>query len=926
MARVSFAFSNFTAGELSPRLDGRTDINKYFNGTKTMENLIIHPHGSASRRSGTKFVAEVNTSSASTRIIPFEFSTTQTYILELGNLYMRFYKDGGYITEANKTISAATSANPCVITANSHGYSNGDEVYISSVVGMTELNGKRYLVKNKSTNTFELTDVDGNNINSSSFTTYSSAGTAARIYQITTPFETANLFDVTFAQSADTMYLAHPSYALRKLTRTGHTAWTLASPTITTSANKTVSAATQANPIVVTTSTDHGYVAGDFVTFTGIGGMTQLNGNIYIVGTVPNATTFQLQDTSGTNINSSSYGSFSASGNDVVNKLTNPLFNVSTNNYPATVSFFEERLVFAGTNNNPQTIFFSKSGDYENFTLGTNADDAMIYTIASNQVNAIRYMAAQRSLILGTTGGEFIVTASGSSEPITPTNLQIKKQANYGTSKVQPAQVGNVTLFLQRAKRKVRELTYNYDSDSYVAPDLTVLAEHITDSGIKEMSYQQEPHGILWCVRTDGQLCGLTYQRTENVIGWHRHIIGGYADSGKSIIQHAKSFTSNASNVSVGSDTITISSHGYSTGDAVYYYAGSSVIGGLSNEKLYYVIATNSNTIKLATTAANATAGTAIDLYSAPSSDTTQYIYKGINIYNNILYSASHGFSTGDHIYYHNTGTSIGGLTNKQKYFVLKIDNDQFKLSTTDDFSDYVNLTSAHTSAQTDKILIDAKVESVATIPTESNEYQTYIVVQRYINGTTRRFVEYFNNYDFGDDVSDAFYVDSGLTYSGGATTSISGLDHLEGETVAILADGGTHPDKTISSGSITLDRSSKSVHIGLPYTSILQTMRIEAGAEDGVAQGKTKRIHDVTLRLLDTVGVEVGGSLTDMENIPFRSSSFPLTVSIPLFTGDKDSEFRSDYDKDGFIFLRQADPLPLTIVSIFARLNTFDA
>ena len=839
MARVSFAFSNFTAGELSPRLDGRTDINKYFNGTKTMENLVIHPHGSASRRSGTKFVAEVNTSSASTRIIPFEFSTTQTYILELGNLYMRFYKDGGYITESNKTISAATQANPCVITANSHGYSNGDEVYISSVVGMTELNGKRYLVKNKSTNTFELTDIDGTNINSSSFTAYSSAGTAARIYEIATPFETANIFDITFAQSADTMYLAHPSYAVRKLTRTGHTSWTLASPTFTETSSTVIS---------------------------------------------------------------------------------------SSNNYPSTVTFFEERLVFAGSNNNPQTIWFSKSGDYENLTVGTDADHAMIYTIASNQVNAIRYMSSQRSLILGTTGGEFIVTASGSSEPLTPTNIQIKKQANYGTSKIQPAQVGNVTLFLQRAKRKVRELTYNYDSDSYVAPDLTILAEHITDSGIKEMSYQQEPHGILWCVRNDGQLCGLTYQRTENVIGWHRHIIGGYSDSGKTIIQHAKSFTSNASNVSVGSDTITISSHGYSTGDAIYYYAGSNVIGGLSNEKLYYVIATNSNTIKLATTAANATAGTAIDLYSAPSSDTTQYIYKGVNIYSNILYSTSHGFSTGDHIYYNNTGTTIGGLVNKQKYYVLKIDNDQFKLSTTDDFSSYVNLTSAHTSAQTDKILIDAKVESIATIPTESNEYQTYIVVQRYINGTTRRFVEYFNSYDFGDDVSDAFYVDSGLTYSGGATTSISGLDHLEGETVAILADGGTHPDKTVSSGAITLDRSSKSVDIGLQYTSILQTMRIEAGAEDGVAQGKTKRIHDVTLRLLDTVGVEVGGSLTDMENIPFRSSSFPLTVSIPLFTGDKDAEFRSDYDKDGFIFLRQADPLPLTIVSVFARLNTFDA
>ena len=149
MARVAAQITNFTAGELSPRLDGRNDIAKYSSGCKTLENLVIYPHGAAARRPGTQFIAEVKTSSAKTRLIPFEFSTTQTYILEFGNEYMRVYKDKGQVL---------------------------------------------------------------------------SGGSA---FEITTPYLTAELFDIKFAQSADVMYITHPSHATRKLSRTGHTSWTL---------------------------------------------------------------------------------------------------------------------------------------------------------------------------------------------------------------------------------------------------------------------------------------------------------------------------------------------------------------------------------------------------------------------------------------------------------------------------------------------------------------------------------------------------------------------------------------------------------------------------------------------------------------------------------------------------------------------------
>ena len=840
MAKTTFGFSSFTSGELSPRLDGRIDLEKYFSGTKTLENMVIHPHGGASRRPGTKFISEVKTSANSTRLIPFEFSTTQTYIMEFGNEYIRFFKDNGIITEAAKTISAITKASPGVVTASSHGYSNGDYVIISSVVGMTELNGRQFKVAGVTTNTFQLQDMDGNNFDTSSLTTYASAGSAFKIYQITSPYTTAQLFDIKFAQSADVMYLVHPDVDIRKLTRTGHTSWTLA----------TVSISGSPSP--------------------------------------------------------------GLSGSD---------------DRPSSVTFFEQRLVFAGTNNNPQSLWFSKAGAYENFTTGTNATDAMIYTIASNQVNAIRFMSNQTELLIGTTGGEFIATSGTNSEPITPTNIQITRQTNYGAANVDAIQIANVTMFLQRAKRKVREMVYNYEVDGFIAPDMTILAEHITEGGLTSFAYQQEPDSILWATRADGTLLGLTYQRNEKVVGWHRHILGGFSDSGKSIVRSFKSFTANSTNVSTTNNTITISSHGFSTGDPVYYFTESNAIGGITTDLLYFAIATDSNTLKLATTSANATAGTAVDLTTAPGSDTTQYIVKGVNLATNVVYSASHGLATGDHFYYELGGTGLNNITDKQKYFVKKIDKNQFKIAADRKIKTFVDLTYDFTvtTARTDKILLDAVVESVAVIPSDQDEYQLYLLVKRYVNGSTRRFVEFLTNFEFGEAQDNAFFVDSGLTYDDVPTSTISGLDHLEGEVVSILADGATHADKTVSGGNITLDRTAQKVHVGLNYNSILQTLRIEAGSQQGVAQSKIKRINEITVRLHKTLGVEVGGDLDNMENIPFRSSAAIMGSPIDLFSGDKKIELRDDYNTDGHVFVRQSQPLPLTVLSIYPEITVYD-
>jgi hypothetical protein len=648
-------------------MEGRITLDTYREGLAEMTNLLVLPQGGVTRRPGTEYLGEIKNSAQAARLIPFQFKTTDTYILEFGDQTMRVFRSGLQVIDpTDKNITAITQASPGVITSNSHGFSNGDEIYIDDVGGMTELNGRNYRVAGATTNTFTLTNLFGDAIDTTGFTAYTSGGTATEIYNIATPYAVADLPALRFVQSADTMFIVHPSYAIRTLTRSADNNWTFATPSITGSPS--------------------------------------------------------------------------------------PALNSGADDYPSVVTFFEQRLVYGGTNNNPQTLWFSKNGDYNNFTTGVGADDALIYTIASNQVNAIRYLSATRVLTIGTSGGEYVLTAT-SDGPITPTTTLIRKYSNYGSAAIEPVQVADLTLFVQRGGRKVREFRYVGDINvsAYQAPDITIVAEHITAGGLTAFAYQQEPDGVIWAVRADGTLIGVTYRREEEVVAWHKHVIGGEFDGGQAI------------------------------------------------------------------------------------------------------------------------------------------------------------------------------VESIAALPSDTGEDELYMIVKRTINGATKRYVELMAPFNFGGVTTGAFFVDGGLRYSGAAVGSLKGLYHLEGETVTILANGATHPDREVTGGGVALAFNSTTAAIGYNYTSSMQTMRIESGSADGTSQGKPKRIHAVTLRLLETVGIEVGNSSAENDRVFFRDSSMLMNQAVPLFTGDKDIEFPGGYDEDDRLFIRQTQPLPMSVLALFPRMNTFD-
>jgi len=742
MARVAAQISNFTAGELSPRLDGRNDLAKYSAGCATVENMVIYPHGAAARRPGTTYVAEVRDSSKSTRLIPFEFSTTQTYILEFSDQKIRFYRDNGQIL---------SSGSP---------------------------------------------------------------------YEITSPYLETELFDIKFAQSADIMYITHPSHKTRTLSRTGHTSWSLTEvdftkgpfldANITTTTLTPSSASTGSRTITASAVT--GINGGSGFLTTDVGRQIHFNSGYGTITGRTNTTVVTVNVTTAF-----------ANANAITNWYLGAFSD--TTGHPACVTFFEQRLVFAATLNNPQTVYFSKSGDYENMDAnlgGTIADDdAIIYTIASNQVNAIRFLASTRTLIIGTAGGEFAVSGGGDNDSITPTNIMIKKQSNHGAANVDGISVGNATLFLQRAKRKIRELAYNFDVDGYTAPDLTILAEHVTEGGIVEMAYQEEPLAIIWCVRGDGELIALTYQREQEVVAWHRHVFGGAFGTGKAVCESVAVIP---------------------TEDSEYelYMIIKRTINGATKRYVEY-----------------------LNTFDFDETDNTSFNF----LDSQLSYSGG-------------TSTLNGNISNS---------------ATT------VTVASGTSFTSSGKIKIDGEIITYTGKSTND------------LTGCTR-----------GTQSTTAAAHTSGATVKQ-VVNAVSGLNHLEGQVVNILADGATHPEKTVSSNAITLDRFANSIKVGLPYTSLLKTMRIDAGSQNGTSQAKTKRIYEVTARLYESVGVEVGPDLNNMERVPFRTSADPMDQGIPPFTGDKEVEFRGNYDTDGFMIVRQTQPLPLTVLSLYPRLVTND-
>lgn len=218
-----------------------------------------------------------------------------------------------------------------------------------------------------------------------------------------------------------------------------------------------------------------------------------------------------------------------------------------TTGYPGVVAFHEQRIVWARTPEETQTLWFSKIDDYPNHAPSdvdstVTDESAMTYTIASGRIDSINWLSSGQVLLIGTESSEFQARAASSiQEPITPTNISITPQSGYGSKQYAlPIQVGAAVIFVQKAGRKIREMTYSFEIDKHVSRDISVISEHIPrrlNSSIKQVTYQQEPHQTYWMIHEDGQCSIMTYEKDQDVIAWARMIFGGNFGGANPVIE-----------------------------------------------------------------------------------------------------------------------------------------------------------------------------------------------------------------------------------------------------------------------------------------------------------------------------------------------------------------------------------------------------
>lgn len=911
MPKVSPIQTSFSSGELSPLCYGRVDSERYKAALKKCLNFIPTIQGGLTRRGGTVFVSEAKFKNKKVRLMPFEFSITQAYMLEVGDLYIRFYKDRGLITEATKNISNITQANPAVVTSNSHGYSNGDRVILSGIFGMVELNNREFQVAGVTTNTFQLQSTIGVNINSISYGSYVSGGTIAKVYEIVTPYPEADIFNLRITQSADILYITNPSYQPRKLSRTGHTNWTLDKmnildgPYLVTNSNNKLNVTNNAQSgdvtltfgptltvggainngsglIRVSVTTPHFKNDGDKVYIQNVTGTTEANGTwtVTVVDTVTvdlRGSVFVNAYISGGSMNPAIFTSgdigrlirikvSTSWGYAQITSITNPAVvhaagkkefdstGTTTNfrlgiwsdilGWPAVTVFHEDRLFFAGGTSTPQRLDGSNSGDYENFaptdTDGTvKSSNAVSFSFNSNDVNLVRWITSdEKGLLAGTIGGEWVTKASSQTEALSPTNIQAKRATFFGSQNVQPVQSGKATLFLQRGGKKLREMNYYFDVDGFRSQDLTQLSEHITAEGITQLTYQKLPLSIVWGVRQDGVLVGMTYERDPDSlkVGWHRHEIGGSGDSSGSIA--AAESVSVIPSIDTTYEDLWIVMKRYVNGETKRYIEYVSKIFEDTDEQqdAFFVDSGLTYDIPLTITAA------------------TQANPVQITV-------ASHGLSNGNKVLIQD----VSGMTelNTNTYIVSGATTNTFTLTNKNGGTGNVN----------------------------GSAFNAYIS-----GGAVRKMV-----------------------------TSISGLFHIEGEVASILADGAVRPSVTVINGSITLTDPAAIVHIGKGYNSDMQMLRIDAGSADGTSLGKTRRTQRVGILLHRTLGIKIGMSSDSLNTITFRRTSDRLTRAPGLFSGVITETMDADYDTENEIYIRQGQPLPCTILSVMPIMTTND-
>lgn len=768
----------FAAGELSPSASARTDIARYYTGLKLCRNFMVMPYGGVRNRAGTKFVCEVADSTKLNRLLPFQFNDEQTYILQFSDLTMRVIKDGGQIV-------------------------------------------------------------------------FSGGPFAGLPYQVAMPYTQFDLAQINYTQSADLMTFAHPSYKPRELGRLAHDNWItseislaprIAAPASATATPTAGTGVTQSWRYQVTAVLDDGNsldeslpvtsnavtvfadTASATIVWPAVAGATYYivykdNAGAGIYGFIGRATALTFTDRNITAVKT-----------DTPPNGADPF--VGAGNYPGAVGYYQQRLVFAGSNLSPQTVWMSKTGLFKNFgfSIPNKDDDAITFTIASKQVNRMRHLVGLDSLLGLTSGGEW--TFSGGDTGLTAKTIQAKQKGYDGSSLVPPIVVGNNAVYLQARGSRVSSFGYSLEADGFVAGDLTLFSAHMFRGyTLTDVAYQKIPDSIVWYVRNDGKLLGLTYLPEQQLVGWHWHDTDGFVESIACIPEGQE--------------------------DALYMVVRRTINGVQKR----YVERMATRQVLSIEDALFVDCGLTYDGRNSSPSQTMKLSGGSTWSYPEVVTMSAVG----------HTPFTVGSVG---VHYSLKVNiTDSNEDITTETVRvEVVGYTS--TSVVTVKLLI-ACPPALRNVP---------------LSGWARQ------------------------------AKTIAGLGHLEGKTVSILSDGSVHPQRVVTGGAVVLQEAAGIVHVGLPYNSDMETLNIELKNANETVLDKKIAVTSLTVIVEESRGIFAGKDKNSLYEAKTERDTYEMPLE--LLTGQTAIAISNDWQGKGRVFIRQSDPLPLTVLAVIPEVT----
>lgn len=764
---------SFSAGEVAPATYARVDLARYYTALKTCRNFVVLPEGGAQNRSGTRFITEVKNSNARTRLIPFQFSTEQTYILEFGNLYIRFISMGGQVVSGGVP------------------------------------------------------------------------------YEIVSPYTTAQLQALKFTQSADVMTIVHPDHPPRELSRLAPTNWTLTAITFEPgiAAPTGLAATPRTGGSGDTTKYQYKVTAVSSISEGSVESWASNTATVNSFDDKPGATLAWTAVAGADHYNvykNKSSGVFGFIGqsagttfNDInITPETDNTVPIGYNpfadgNNPSVVGYYQQRMAFAASVANPQTVWLSRTGDFHNFGYSdpNKDDDGIEFVIASRQVNQIRHLVSLRELLAMTSGAEIAITGSSDSG-ITPANVSAVEQSYFGSSDVLPAIYANTALYVQARGGKLSTLAYNYVSDGFQPQDVSVMSSHLLRGfTIQDQAFALAPNGVLWMARNDGMLLGFTFLPDQQVFGWSWHDTDGQVESVASVPEDDE--------------------------DALYMIFRR-VVNGV--QKRYIERMASRQLTKYGTG----------DFWF----DRAFFVDCGLTY---------DGRRPG-------TAVLTGGTDWKfPNPLTLSVGTATFDAGMVDRS---VIMYGGGTATSIGEILT---VRITAYISPTQVTVEPQTVVPESLRGIS-------------------------ATRWGLAATTISALGHLEGKTVSMLGDGNVIPQKVVTGGAVALDSPSLVVHIGLPITGDFETLDITLQNNQSFL-GNKKRINQVVVLCQESRGIFAGPDADHLDEFKQRAGE-NYGEPIELLTGRAEMDIQCQWDSNGRLFIRQSDPLPLTILGVMPNVQ----